>query len=44
MKSFVLIPFATSELTHFTEHKFEHFSEDSHMEQNKNDTGKDIFR
>jgi hypothetical protein len=43
MKSFVLTRFATSNLTHFTDHKFENLSKDSHMEQNKNDTGKDNF-
>jgi hypothetical protein len=43
MKSFVLTPFVNSELTQFNEHKLENFTKDSHMEQNNNDTGKDIF-
>jgi succinate dehydrogenase flavin-adding protein (antitoxin of CptAB toxin-antitoxin module) len=38
-ESFVLTPFANSELTQFNEHKLENFS----REQNNNDTGKDIF-
>jgi hypothetical protein len=43
MKRFVLTPFASFKLTHFNEHKLDNFSKDSHMEQNNNDTAKDIF-